>query len=305
MKVSSIFSLFLLVSISYAFEAVPLIVASHKLGKGLKKEISGSDCNPHSSQEATNMLKKLITDCSSDEYLIINQPGLRLSDVNDMEKGNWPHLYKYLTLSSTVVGLPWVDEALDLEYLQQYIIRTCRAEVENVDHEDELEVNYIDSKTRVIRIELSPLPPVEDLEARRLEIRHHDLLIRKILRKLPSPHYTIILTATTTGSYHPLPDHIIESIPQRFQVFDSIVNDPLRKVEIERNDRFHRPPVGQNPAPNMIDEYLQTRKKNEVHLFSRQTWEKNEKIIASIVVAVTAIFMHKVYSKFSGKDKRE
>ena len=293
MKDSGILALLAIFSSCFCFDAVPLVVASHKLAKGLKDELSGNNLKPYKVDEATNMIKKLVTQCSSDEYLIINQPGLRLNDITDIEKEHWPHFYKYLTLSSTVVGLPWVEEPIDLDYLEKYILKTCKAETISVDHEDEREVNYIDSKTRVIRIELSELP--ENLDERRDEMRKHDLLIRQILRKLPSPHYTIIFTATTTQDYHPLPRAAIEHSPKRFNVFDSITNDPLRKDEVERNDRFHRPPMNSHRGVNAMHKNVENRKKNEVHLFSRKTWENNEKLIATVVVTATAIFMQNVY----------
>ena len=172
MKVSGILALLAIFSSCFCFDAVPLVVASHKLAKGLKDELSGNNLKPYKVDEATNMIKKLVTQCSSDEYLIINQPGLRLNDITDIEKEHWPHFYKYLTLSSTVVGLPWVEEPIDLDYLEKYILKTCKAETISVDHEDEREVNCIDSKTRVIRIELSELP--ENLDERRDEMRKHD-----------------------------------------------------------------------------------------------------------------------------------
>lgn len=304
MKVSCILALLLIFSPCFCFDAVPLVVASHKLVKGLRDELSGNNFKPYKVDEATNMIKKLVTQCSSDEYLIISQPGLRLNDITDLEKDNWPHLYKYLTLSSTVVGLPWVEEPVDLDYLEKYILRTCKAEMINVDHEDEREVNYIDSKTRVIRIELSELPSVDNLDERRNEMRKHDSLIRQILRKLPSPHYTIIFTAPTTQDYHPLPRAAIEHSPTRFNVFNSVTNDPLRKNEVERNDRFHRPPMNSHRGVNAMHQYVENRKKNEVHLFSRKTWENNEKLIATVVVMATAIFMQNVYMAVMGRVKR-
>lgn len=292
---SSFVAVFLLLTGCFCFEAVPLVVASHKLVTGLRNELTGDNSVPYLADEATNMIKKLVTQCSSDEYLLVNQPGLRLNDVTDLERDNWPHLYKYLTLSSSLVGLPWVDGPVDLDYLEQYIIGICRAETINVEHENENEVDYIDSKTRVIRIELSDLPPESDMDARRLEMRQHDLLLRQILRKLPSPHYTIIFTASDTQHYHPVPKVALEHSPIRFNVFDSITNDPLRREEVERNDRFHRPKPGAPHHRNPIHHHVENMK-NEVHLFSRKTWESSERVIAAVVVMASALFMRGVFT---------
>ena len=104
-------------------------------------------------------------------------------------------------MSSTIVGLPRVENPIDLDFLEQYIISNCDAETINVWHDSEDEVvDYYDIRKRVIRIDLSPLS-ISNHDDRVKEIFEHDQLIRKILRKLPSPHYTIILTSLEPGLF--------------------------------------------------------------------------------------------------------
>lgn len=147
-------TLLLLTTSSFA----PLLVASHKLVPGLQSEINESNLRPHNVTSVTNMLKKLITQCSSDAYVIVDQPGLTYEDLTDKKRENWPFLINYLYMSSTIVGLPRIEPGLDLDFIENYIINTCDAETINVWHDDDNEVtDYFDVRTRVIKITLSPI----------------------------------------------------------------------------------------------------------------------------------------------------
>lgn len=276
-----------LVASALALMSVPLVVASHKLVPNLKDEVAGP--KGHSPVHATNMLKKLVTECSSDEYLLINLPGLLFSDLNMAHADAWPSLRKYMMMASSLVGLPRVEEPVDLDYLENYIVRTCDAETINVDHEDEHEVNaYIDTRKRVIRVELDALP---DDDTRGYELRKHDELLRQILRKLPSPHYTIILTSDTPTFSHPAPKVAIEKNPDKYDIFSDIVNHPSRAVDVERNDRFRRPEIQDVPKKETLQRYLRNRRRDEIHLFDNDIWQKNERLVATVVMMVASLFV--------------
>lgn len=278
---------------------VPVLVASHLLVKDLKKELEHDNSKIHKVTPVTNMLKKMVTECSSDVYLIVNQPGLKYTDIQDSKKELWPFIQKYLHMASTVVGLPRVAEPLDLDFLESYIIKTCDAETINVIDEDEHEVKkYIDIRKRVIRVELSPLPE-DDEGVRDQVLRNHDELVRKILRKVPSPHYSIILTSTTTSSIHPIPPVVIQHNPAPHEIFDEIVNSPMRKEEVERNDRFKQAKPDWNEDKNTINRYLRNRKKDEVHLFrNNEFWKQREKLVTTFAVMIMSLFMLQIW-KFS------
>ncbi|KAI5954119.1 BIG1 [Candida margitis] len=270
----------------------PLLVASHKLVPGLQSEINESNLKPHNVTSVTNMLKKLITQCSSDAYVIVDQPGLTYEDLTDRNKGNWPFLINYLYMSSTIVGLPRVDSGLDLDFIEDYIISTCDAETINVWHDDDNEVtDYFDVRTRVIKVTLSPITG-----DRGAHLREHDELIRKILRKLPSPHYTIILTSTDPGMTHPVPGFIMSDRPDNFEIFNDIVNSPKHNGGVEKNDRFHKVKPNWNPARNTNERYITNRKKDEVHLFDYDLWVKNEKLVTTVLVMILSLFMLKTLS---------
>ncbi|CAK7895671.1 protein Big1p [[Candida] anglica] len=285
-----------LICIGYvaAFSAVPIIVASHKLVPGLG-EIEKDDEDMISSDSMTNMIKQLITECSSDVYVIVNSPGLRLEDIRESEKENWPHTRKYLHMASTVKAYPWVDSPLDLQYLEKYIIKTCQAETINVLNQDDNEVNeYIDVRTRVIKVQLNELS--NDPNERVHSVRGNDELLRKILRKLPSPHYTLIITSDTPSEYHPIPNIIIQENPKNFEIFNDIVNDPLREIEVERNNNFHKVEPIWSPPRHTNDRYLRNKKKDEIHVFDFELWQKNEKLIMTILMMIIGLIFIKFTS---------
>lgn len=142
----------------FCFNVVPLAVASYSLVKGLKDELPEiKPSTRYTGEEVTNMLKRLITECSSDGYVLLDMPGLKVSDINDRSLGNWNHLGKYFSMASTVMGLSFIDDVLDLDYLQQYIITTCDAEPLNINADDNTNLNYIDIKTRSIKIKFDQL----------------------------------------------------------------------------------------------------------------------------------------------------
>lgn len=284
-----------------SFTAVPLLVASHKLVKGLREELSGSNLERHSSDSATNLVKRLATECSSDAYIILDQPGLRVEDLNMKRAEEWPFLRKYMTMASTVVGLPWVLGTLDLDYFERYIVKNCEAETVNVEHENEDELTqYVDTRTRIIRVKFGELPPTNERGERNRVLREHDELIRKIIRKVPSPHYTIILTSQQGEKYHNVPNSVMQSRPEHFEIFNDIVNDPGRENEVERNDMFRSVDPVWSPDRNTVNRYIRNKKKDEIHFFDADLWIKNEKLVITVFVMILSLFALQVTKLFSG-----
>lgn len=273
--------------------AAPVLLGSHKLVRGLKLEIQQPNTKTQNPESVTNMLKKLVTECSSDVYVLIDLPGLESADLTLSKEANWPNLVRYLHMSSSVVGLPWVEGALDLAFLEKYTVRTCKAEMVVVhENEDELE-QYRDTRKRVIKMDLNELPAGQP--ARDQAIRETDDLIRKILRKIPSPHYTILLTLSKQSTVHPVPEFAIEELPDHFEIFNDIVNDPRRKEELERNNYLYQdvePYWNENRDPSVV--HAQKIKNDEVHLFDYELWEQNEKLVIVVAMMAASLFVVKV-----------
>lgn len=272
-----------------ARKSVPVVIASHKLVRGCKQELSHLNSAPHGSSEVTNLIKRVVTDCSSDAYILVDIPGLRAEDMNMEREDSWQSLRRYLAMASTAIGLPWVTHTIDLVYIEKYVMKTCAAEPMVVFEDDEGTEDYIDTTKRVIRLALSPLPALEDEEERDLKIRKYDDLIHKVIRKLPTPHYTIIVTSSTPESVYPLPEAVISSDPDRFDIFNDIINDPSRAKEIERNNQFlHERPTSSPPRHTNI-RYLRNRKNAQVHLFDADLWERNKKLVATLVAMIFSL----------------
>ncbi|KAI5951287.1 BIG1 [Candida jiufengensis] len=263
-------------------QLAPLLIASHKLVPDLKTEVSESNIETHNVTSVTNLIKKLVTQCSSDAYLIVDVPGLTYQDLTDKQKDRWPFLINYLYMSSTIVGLPRVEPGLDLGHIEEYIINTCEAETISNELDD-----YYDIRTRVIRLTDS----------------NPDELMRKILRKLPSPHYTIILTSTSPGFTHPIPDSVMERQPQNFEIFNDIVNNPKHNGGVEKNDRFHKVEPNWNPIRDSNERYKTNKKKDEIHLFDYELWTKNEKLIITIFIMLITLAFLKIHSSITSASK--
>lgn len=275
--------------------SAPALVMSHKLVRGLTLEIEKPFTKTQDPQNVNNMIKKLVTECSSDIYLLVNIPGLANSDMLDTKEQDWPHLIKYIHMASSVVGLPWVEGPLDLQYLEKYIVKTCKAEAVNVFYSEDEVAQYIDTRKRVVRVDMNPLP--QNKEQRVEAIKQSDDLIRKILRKAPSPHYTIIILLSEVSPVHPIPQIMLDESPEMFEIFYSLLHSPLREQEVERNNYMYsevEPFWNERGDPMKI--YLDRRKRDEVHFFNYELWKKNEKLVSTIALMVISLFVVKALS---------
>lgn len=291
-------SLYLLVAAS-CFELTPLVVSSHRLVKGLKQELE--DQNPLERQGSVainNMLKRLITECSSDAYVILDLPGLTFQDVNDFSTDNWPFLSKYFSISSTVVGVPYMNEIIDLDHIKDYIGTTCQAELMTANIEDENSIDYIDTKKKIINILFNRLDP-EDKEERNNQIQLADEFVRKIIRKLPSPHYTVILTSSIKSSINFVPQAMVESNPAFYGAFHEIMTHPHRLLEIELNNPYRKVEPHWNEEKNTNMRYLANKKQDVVKFLDYELWMKHEKLIMTIVIMVVTIGMIRVRKLFN------
>lgn len=313
MKLSFVCAIFLLglSSAVGATEAVPLLVASHKLVRGLKNYLEKDNTEVHSLESAYNVIKHAVTQCSSEAYIIVDIPGLEVSDLSMTQAGNMPSLRKYLMLSSTLVGVPWVDGAVDMDFLEQYIINTCEAETILLTEENEYYISkYIDTRKRVIRIELPPITSTTTFAQKDALLRHVDLVVQSVLRAIPSPHFSLIVSSSRPAPLPNVDRDYIREHPEKYEIFSDILQHPSRAEEVERNDRFHHVEPYWSPDRNTVRKYLANRKKDEIHFFDPELWKKNEKLIISIfVITLSTVCLHasriawKICSQFSAKSK--
>ncbi|KAG7196206.1 Protein big1 [Scheffersomyces spartinae] len=263
------------------------------------------------SEKATNMIKRAITACSLDAYVIANVPGLTYEDMTPGHYDDWMAVRRYLYLLLTLVSVSRMVEAVDLKYLSNYIVMTCDAELASY---DEIDANsffdnrqqggHLDTRKRVISVDFSPMDD-EDLNRRREQIRYIDLVIRKIIRQLPLPHYMLIITGDTTGFTHPHPDIMMQENPEQFEIFNDLVNDPERDTEKERNQYQYRPVAPQWNDLKPSDSRVQrNRLKDEIHIFEFKAWEERAGLLFLVLLAALAMGALKSfnwYRKYKGE----
>lgn len=291
----SIFLVLTLIPTVLGFGAVPLVLASHKLVRGLRSQIS----NPlarQNAETATNLLKQLITECSSDEYIIIDMPGLVYSDLIDSKIDNWPFLTKYLKLASTNFGLSFVNEELDLNYVRDYIVTNCEAEILKADVNDDNTINYIDIRTKVITIKFNELS--QDPSERSTQIFKNDEFIRKIIRKLPSPHYTIIITSSVLLEIHHIPQHVIDSRPHKYALFNKLINDERRNNEVELHNMYRKIEPHWIAPRHSNDVYLRNKNSDKVKFLDYAVWMKHEKLIMTVILMILTVMLIKLNKLF-------
>lgn len=274
---------------------VPVVFGSHKLVPGLNDMISKPFTNHQKGEDVTNLIKRVVTECSADIYVLVDIPGLESSDLTDKKQELWPNLVKYLHMLSTVAGYPWVDTELDFAFLEKYITKTCKAETIEIQEAEQEMSKYLDTRKRVVRVDLAPLPYTQP--SRDETLRSYDALIRKILGSAPSPHYYIVVSLSTPGVTHHIPDFAIEQQPEHFNIFHSIILDPRRDEEVERNKYLYKdvePYWNEEKEPMKL--YLERRKKDQVHFFDSELWEKHEQLVLTVMLMVASLVVLKVVS---------
>lgn len=288
------------IGIVVSFSGVPFILASHRLVENLKDEIRVDKAIPRPVNSVSNLLKKFVTACRSDAYLLIDQPGLSPEDLSERNIGSWSTLRKYMSLASTLIGIPWVEEPVDYEFLAKYIVVNCEAETIYLGEEDNDFEKYLDTRPRVFKVSLNPLPPYIEKVAREEAMRNNDNLIRDIINKLPSPHYTIILSSSEVVEADDPEPPILEEHPEEYQIFNDIVNHPSRDHEVERNARYL--PKMPEPVPyrHTNDRYLSNRRKDEIHFFDTEHLQKEARLLFAVFLILISIILYSLFTRVKG-----
>lgn len=275
--------------------SAPLLMALHKLIPESRSHLRDGNAYAHNESSVLNTIKNWATQCLLDAYILIDQPGLTYEDLLDYNRDSWPFLRRYVTLSSLIVGLSWLQTPPDFDHIESYIVRTCEAEAVRVDGIEG--PDYYDVRKRVFRVRLRPLPQGERRESVALE---NDEIIRKILRKLPSPHYTILMSSTNPGFSHPIPPAAVEAHPERFEIFNEISHHPSRASPVERNNNFHavEPHWIENRHTN--ERYLRNRDLNRATILDIDHWTKYAKLVLTILLTILSLALMKVVRAVHG-----
>lgn len=198
-------------------------------------------------ERVSEVLRNLLKPCSSNAYILVNQPGLTLDDLQHHE--SYTYLRTYSFMASTLAALPRIEKPVDFDELKRNIIGRCDAKVIELSDLNEVEA-YIDVRTRLIMITMPELPedPAERIEALKLAGKYSLILlyndtnitdesIRRTVRKLPSPSHTLIYTALDKRLY----DKYDEKKWEKLEIFHDIIKqDATRDYEYERNDKTNK-----------------------------------------------------------------
>ena len=134
------------------------------------------------------MIKKLVTECSSDIYLLVNIPGLANGDMLDTkETGLAPFNQKYIHMASTVVGTSVGRGSRLTCNTWKYIVKTCKAEAVNVFYSEDEVAQYIDTRKTGRSCGYEPSTTKQGSGRRRSS--RVMILSGRSLRKAPSPLY--------------------------------------------------------------------------------------------------------------------
>lgn len=307
--VSLLFSLFMFAQCSLQAYP-PLLISSTRLVKGLVKKVGSPKPNPYPLAKLDTIIKNIISHCSSDAYVLINQPGLTHDDFATNDQKIFFNVQKEMDQDSTVVAFPYIESPISFNQISKYIVKNCRAEVIRLDVETQEQLDdphadvpkYIDTKTRVILVNLPKLPTYKYQYQYRNQVIHaHDKYLREVLRKIPSPYVSVFLTSLDTTDEdedffvsHPKTAGYMKNFKQIAAEFDPVswlTNDKRRLNEesIHQEYDFDKPKNKDNIVrKNKYEIFLKEEKEeeHEILLFTKDFFMENEGIIIGLLLIV-------------------
>ncbi|AOA63312.1 Cell wall beta-1,6-glucan level regulator [Komagataella phaffii CBS 7435] len=222
----------------------PSFLFSHKLIPGIQDKLPHSPQEPFTLQQTNYMINQVLEKCQANVFILVNQPGVIVQDFQDFY--SFQNLRSYMVQASTILTFPHTvvteedpHKGLDLDKIQTYIMRQCRAKLLTLKDDDPGSIeSFIDSKTRVIRMDFTGIPSKaeEEYEGQREEIlKKHDLTLLKVIRELPSPFITLLYTTDTAQEFAKIPDELVNvnEIPNDPQMIPlSMKNEILQKENV-------------------------------------------------------------------------
>lgn len=165
-----------------------------------------------SADDVETVMQKWISTCPSDAYIIIDQPGLRVEDFQELPSIDkvpvWDQWRTFLGRSATLGSFPRLDRPLDSKWLEGVIKKQCRAmivtaNVKDTDPKDKsLPIEeYHDVRKRIIRAKFPRLP--ETQPERIIALQKHDQKLLEILQRTPTPFFSLIYTSSTGERFNP------------------------------------------------------------------------------------------------------
>jgi len=193
----------------------PLILYSttdlpHNLELGTHQSIA-------TAESFLNAVKSTISECSSDAYILISQPGLHSSDFIDPESA--PRIRQFFEAGTgRVVTVENGVGSVNLDEVETYVKSTCQARVVTVDASTSSFTNLDeDTSAQLIKLDFPSLPANPTLRQKGLS--QNDAFLGALISMLSSSKYTVVYVST------PVHDPAALVRPEK--------QEPLRFVETE------------------------------------------------------------------------
>lgn len=272
-----------------------------------------------SKTDAEEVLTDMLSKCSSDTYLFIDQPGVKVDDFQQLATESniplWTNLKKFAERCSTIASFPRLDNPVDLEKMEKVLRSRCGADtVLAMPRSDPMFKAYDDTKKRVIRLELDPLP--EDELEREIVMKRNDDLIIEAFKLTPSPFFSIIYTSSEGEEFIPkLPEHKKQ---KHLDIFSNLVRarrDPKNKYHVADP---HPPRKRNTESPSSRIPPLKQKKKRDAQKKAEKDAEAEKYISKETVglilvvsaavgaaVAIVRLLNKAAASVFSTKEEKD
>lgn len=222
----------------------PLIFASYQETPFIHTEVDNlrklRDGGFTRADEVESIIQKWVSSCPADAFIIIDQPGLRVEDFQELPSIDkvpvWNQWRTFLGRAATVGSFPRLDRPLDTNWLQKVLKKQCgavkvTANVRDTDPKDKslpLE-EYHDTRKRVVMAKFPRLP--ETQPERMVALQKHDEKLLEILQRTPTPFFSLVYTSSSGEKFNP------EDKKYRKARFWDIFADIVRQKRDPRNRR--------------------------------------------------------------------
>ncbi|CUS21786.1 LAQU0S04e00760g1_1 [Lachancea quebecensis] len=289
--------------LSAAQDGVPAILCSYKLSPGLVQlgaALNGS--NALSKSEFSELAKTMISRRRSDAYVLVDIPGLAISDFSIYEE-EMESIRFFVESSSTALSFREVNLADSKTDVFEELANFTKEEWDidsQVVIRGETEkdfVPYIDSNPRIIRINFQPLPEEgtsNNNRSRQDAIEAYDSFLKKVLRQLPSPEQTIVLTSLQKSS----PQGVGGS--ELYDIFPDLFQDPQKLAEVEVNDKI----LHNKPRFNKFKPKKSSSSEELPSIFEPEFVKKNSGLVILIVVSIVSFFILQTMQLWRGRPRQ-
>ncbi|KAK6538192.1 hypothetical protein TWF694_011074 [Orbilia ellipsospora] len=151
--------------------------------------------NIGTAEQFLDAVKTTVSQCSSDAYILVLQPGVHETDFRDSR--STPQMRKF---SQTDRFLSVMDAVgyVDLNEVEEFVKRKCQAHTVTVDASTSTFDTFDENATaQVIKLDF-PVLPIHG-EARRRGHIQNDNFLAALISMMPSAKYTVIYVSTPVG----------------------------------------------------------------------------------------------------------